>query len=227
MPIGVPGVKVLEAVGLESDVGESLGHWVDEHIDAHRLGLVSRSGLVAHVVDVDGDRVHTRGPAAEEVLDLLVVLPAELELDAHAGSTIGSTPDHVKLLVKHHDIVYNIVDDEQGDRIDGRTKQRRPRTQVSESTTLAGLTLEDIGRIVDASPCSVASWQSSEVVPQRLNKQRPIESAYVAEAVTEVLNPEDANIWMFTPSRRSTMRHRLIVPRRRLQVGPWPHRGHG
>ena len=86
MPIGVPGVKVLEAVGLESDVGESLGHWVDEHIDAHRLGLVSRSGLVAHVVDVDGDRVHTGGPAAEEVLDLLVVLPAELELDAHAGS---------------------------------------------------------------------------------------------------------------------------------------------
>ncbi len=73
--------------------------------------------------------------------------------------------------------------------------------KVSELTTSAGLTLDDIGRIVDASPRSVSRWQSSEVVPQRLNKQRLIELAYVAEAVTELLNPEDANTWIFTPSR--------------------------
>lgn len=73
--------------------------------------------------------------------------------------------------------------------------------KVGELTSSAGLTLEDIGRIVDASPRSVARWQSGEVVPQRLNKQRLIELAYVAEAVTEVLPPEDANLWMFTPSR--------------------------
>lgn len=73
--------------------------------------------------------------------------------------------------------------------------------KVSELTSSAGLTLEDIGRIVDASPRSVTRWQSGEVVPQRLNKQRLIELAYVAEAVTEVLPPEDVNIWMFTPSK--------------------------
>lgn len=73
--------------------------------------------------------------------------------------------------------------------------------KVSELATSAGLTLEDIGRIVDASPRSVARWQSSEVVPQRLNKQRLIELAYVAEAVAELLDAEDANVWMFTPSR--------------------------
>jgi len=73
--------------------------------------------------------------------------------------------------------------------------------KVTELTASAGLTLDDIGRILDASPRSVARWQSGEVVPQRLNKQRLIELAYVAEAVTDVLPPEDANVWMFTPSR--------------------------
>lgn len=73
--------------------------------------------------------------------------------------------------------------------------------KVAELAASAGLTLEDIGTIVDASPRSVARWQSSEVVPQRLNRQRLIELAYVAEAVTELLAPQEANIWMFTPSR--------------------------
>lgn len=73
--------------------------------------------------------------------------------------------------------------------------------KVAELTSEAGLSLEDIGRIVDASARSVARWQSGEVVPQRLNRQRLIELAYVAEAVTDVLPPEDANVWMFTPIR--------------------------
>ncbi len=64
-----------------------------------------------------------------------------------------------------------------------------------------GLTQDEIGSIVDASARSVSRWSSGEVVPQRLNKQRLVELAYVAEAVMEVLPSEEANLWMFTPNR--------------------------
>ena len=73
--------------------------------------------------------------------------------------------------------------------------------KVAELTASAALSYEDIGRIVDASARSVARWQSGEVVPQRLNKQRLIELAYVAQALQEVLGPEDANLWIFSPNR--------------------------
>lgn len=64
-----------------------------------------------------------------------------------------------------------------------------------------GLTQEEVGTIVDASARSVARWSVGEVVPQRLNKQRLLELAYVAQAVIEVLPADDANVWMFTPNR--------------------------
>jgi hypothetical protein len=64
-----------------------------------------------------------------------------------------------------------------------------------------GLTQEEVGSIVDASARSVARWSVGEVVPQRLNKQRLLELAYVAQAVTEILPADDANVWMFTPNR--------------------------
>lgn len=73
--------------------------------------------------------------------------------------------------------------------------------KVGELTAAAALTYEEIGRIVDASPRSVARWQSGEVVPQPLNKQRLIELAYVAQALQELLEPAEANLWMFTPNR--------------------------
>lgn len=64
-----------------------------------------------------------------------------------------------------------------------------------------GLTQEEIGQIVDASARSVARWSSGDVVPQRLNKQRLVELAYVADAVSTILPREEANLWMFTPNR--------------------------
>nr|WP_281373419.1 antitoxin Xre/MbcA/ParS toxin-binding domain-containing protein [Kineococcus aurantiacus] len=63
------------------------------------------------------------------------------------------------------------------------------------------MTQEDVGKIIDASPRSVARWQHGDAVPQRLNKDRLIELAYVADAVTEVIPAEEANLWMFTPNR--------------------------
>lgn len=64
-----------------------------------------------------------------------------------------------------------------------------------------GLTQEEVGEIVDASARSVARWSAGEVVPQRLNKTRLLELAYVADAVREILPVEQANVWLFSPSR--------------------------
>lgn len=72
---------------------------------------------------------------------------------------------------------------------------------VSGAIERLGLTYEEVGDIVDASPRSVARWTAGQVVPQRLNKQRLIELAYVADALAEVLPRDQANVWMFSPIR--------------------------
>jgi uncharacterized protein (DUF2384 family) len=73
--------------------------------------------------------------------------------------------------------------------------------KVTGLISTLGLTQDEIGEIVEASGRSVSRWSSGEVVPQRLNKQRLVELAYVAEAVTQVLPRDHANLWMFTPNR--------------------------
>ncbi|MBA2640769.1 MAG: transposase [Nocardioidaceae bacterium] len=74
-------------------------------------------------------------------------------------------------------------------------------TVPNELISTLGLTQEEVGEIVDASGRSVARWANGEVVPQRLNKQRLVELAYVAEAVSHVIPADRANLWMFTPNR--------------------------
>lgn len=72
---------------------------------------------------------------------------------------------------------------------------------VTDLISTLGLTQEEIGSIVDASPRSVSRWARGEVVPQKLNKQRLIELAYVADVVTEVLPVDKVNLWMTSPNR--------------------------
>lgn len=74
--------------------------------------------------------------------------------------------------------------------------------KVSVAIEALGLTDEEVGSIVEASGRSVARWTAGEVVPQRLNKERLLELAYVADALAEVLPREHANMWLFTPHRR-------------------------
>ena len=64
-----------------------------------------------------------------------------------------------------------------------------------------GLTNEELGGILDASARSVARWSAGDVVPQKLNKQRLLDLSYVAEALSEVLPRQHANVWMFTPNK--------------------------
>jgi len=73
--------------------------------------------------------------------------------------------------------------------------------KVVEAVDSLGLTNDELGRIVDASGRSVARWAAGEVVPQKLNKERLLELAYIAEALAEVLPPDHANLWLFAPNR--------------------------
>jgi predicted XRE-type DNA-binding protein len=74
-------------------------------------------------------------------------------------------------------------------------------TRVTGLISTLGLTQDEIGVIVDASARSVSRWSNGEVVPQRLNKQRLVELAYVADALIQVLPPEHANLWIFSPNQ--------------------------
>lgn len=74
-------------------------------------------------------------------------------------------------------------------------------TKVTVTIDSLGLTDAEVGEMVDASPRSVARWHDGKVVPQKLNRDRLLELAYVAEALAEVLPREHANVWMFTPNR--------------------------
>jgi hypothetical protein len=74
-------------------------------------------------------------------------------------------------------------------------------SKVTEILSTLHLTQDEIGTIVDASGRSVARWSTGDVVPQRLNRQRLVELAYVAEAVTQIMPADQANLWMFTPNR--------------------------
>ncbi|WP_454113684.1 hypothetical protein [Microbacterium maritypicum] len=74
-------------------------------------------------------------------------------------------------------------------------------TRVSSIIDHLGLTQEEVGTIVDASARSIARWSTGDVTPQRLNKQRLLELAYVADAVSEILPRDHANVWMLSPNR--------------------------
>lgn len=73
--------------------------------------------------------------------------------------------------------------------------------RVSSIADRLQLTQEDVGSIVGASGRTVNRWHTGDAVPQRTAKQRLIHLAYVAEALAEVLRPEDANLWIFAPNR--------------------------
>jgi predicted transcriptional regulator len=80
-----------------------------------------------------------------------------------------------------------------------------------------GLSQDEIGRIVDASGRTVARWSAGKVTPQRLNRDRLLELAYVAEALTEVLPRDRANLWIFSPNQ--LLDH--DTPAARIHDGQW------
>jgi transcriptional regulator with XRE-family HTH domain len=67
----------------------------------------------------------------------------------------------------------------------------------------AQLTQSEVGRIVGASPRTVARWAAGEVEPQPDARDRLLQLNYVATQLVEVLGltSADANVWLFEPSR--------------------------
>jgi putative toxin-antitoxin system antitoxin component (TIGR02293 family) len=74
--------------------------------------------------------------------------------------------------------------------------------RVADAIDALALSADELGEIVDATGRSVARWKAGDVVPQRLNKERLLELAYVADALSEVLPPDHANVWLFTPNKQ-------------------------
>ena len=74
-------------------------------------------------------------------------------------------------------------------------------TKLHQITDTLAMPREDVAIIVGSTARSVSRWISEEAVPQRLSRQRLIELAYVAEAVSVVMKPADANMWLMTPNR--------------------------
>lgn len=66
--------------------------------------------------------------------------------------------------------------------------------------TLA-LSQEEVASIVGSTARSVSRWGSDDALPQRHSRQRLIELAYVADAVGEVMQPQDANLWLMSPNK--------------------------
>ena len=75
--------------------------------------------------------------------------------------------------------------------------------RVQGLSQLAQLTQSEVGRIVDASPRTVARWAAGEVEPQPDARDRLLQLHYVARQLIEVLGlaPSDANPWLFEPNQ--------------------------
>lgn len=89
--------------------------------------------------------------------------------------------------------------------------------KVQTLTENLHLTQEQVGKIVGASSRTISRWSAGETAPQTDARSRLLELAYVGEAVSEVLKPEDANLWIFSPNK-------LLggdTPAERIQAGDY------
>ena len=64
----------------------------------------------------------------------------------------------------------------------------------------AGLSYEDIARVVGASPRSISRWAHGEADPRAGARDRLLETAAVIAALSKVLTADGAHIWLFTPN---------------------------
>jgi len=62
------------------------------------------------------------------------------------------------------------------------------------------MTQDQVGAIVGTSARTVARWSAGETTPPSLTKERLLELVYVGEQLANVLGPEDANVWIFSPN---------------------------
>jgi transcriptional regulator with XRE-family HTH domain len=73
-------------------------------------------------------------------------------------------------------------------------------TKLADISDSLLMSQEEIGEVIGASGRTVSRWTSGEVAPQRAARQRLLEFAYVADELSKVMKPEDANLWVFAPN---------------------------
>lgn len=64
----------------------------------------------------------------------------------------------------------------------------------------AGLSYEDIARVVGASPRSISRWAQGEADPRSRSRDRLLETTAVVTELSRVLVPDAAHLWLFTPN---------------------------
>jgi transcriptional regulator with XRE-family HTH domain len=64
----------------------------------------------------------------------------------------------------------------------------------------AGLTYEDIARVVGASPRSISRWAHGEADPRSRPRDRLLEVSAVVTELSKVLKSDAAHVWLFTPN---------------------------
>lgn len=89
--------------------------------------------------------------------------------------------------------------------------------KVRALTSRTHLTQQQVGEIVGSSSKAVGRWHKGTATPQKEARQRLLELAYVAEALSRVMRPEDANLWIFSPN--SLLEHE--APADRIQRGDY------
>lgn len=73
--------------------------------------------------------------------------------------------------------------------------------RVHEITDRLHLSQEEVGKLVGVDARTVARWSAAQSQPRRDARDRLLELNYVAEIASEVLHPDDVNLWMFEPNR--------------------------
>lgn len=73
--------------------------------------------------------------------------------------------------------------------------------RVNYVTDQLHLTREEVAQIVGADARTVARWSAGQSQPHRSHRDRLLELHYVAEIASEVIHPDDVNLWMFAPNR--------------------------
>lgn len=73
-------------------------------------------------------------------------------------------------------------------------------SKVKDISQLLLLSQDEVGSIVGTSARTVARWSAGDAEPQRTARDRLFELVFIGEQISKVLNPEAANLWIFSPN---------------------------
>lgn len=72
--------------------------------------------------------------------------------------------------------------------------------RLSRVIEKAGLDYADVARMLETNPRTVSRWMNDRAEPRWELRQRVLELTTVIERLTQVVRPEAAQDWLFTPN---------------------------